>query len=601
MARNERDEYCLPRTLVKDCLCEGVRTLRDVDPSFAAKMDDWFGERSEKATQSGGGGSSVEPYRALLRWGDFTHPSVARTGGNTFRIRIDRARGAADEGAYQVIETPFAPGERVTFEGAVEFFAEDDEAREIQRAIAFGFNWLMSAGALKNIGFGELVESGVETCADDAAQDAAPSASFGGAGFDLIVRPETPFCLARRRTNPNLFESDSVIPGGALKGSLATTWLRMSGRRSANYVAVSGDASALARNFHLVRFSHAFPSERPKKTGGSARRAVAPPLSLVKAGDGKLYDVALCEGPGLVGAPASAPSFQIDWKDDDYAEVDRMFGREWPPHELQVRTSIERGRAKESELFAYEKIVPGGYEWYAKADLSRIADDAERAEAERQLCELLARGLRDLGKTKSRASVEMLPPGAVKPKQVSKPKERDGVWIVALQTPALLCDPRPLDETSGAAELRAAYEQTWDSLSGGALALVRYFAAQSLAGGRYLRERFQAGKPYNPFLLTDAGSVFVLRAKRDEAGAENAELKGKAAGLIEAWLAHGLPVPDWAGELYARGDYDGAHWSNNPFVPENGYGEINVNLPVHWDRKPVKGTTWHEIPEALAD
>ena len=592
MARNANGDYCLPRTLVKDCLRDALCELRDADTAFAAKIDEWFGDKSEQAPRPASGinaGGTVEPFRALWQWSDFIHPQRKEADGKTFRICIDRDRGAVDEGAYQVIETPFAAGERVTFEGVIDFYAEQTEAEKICRVVRFGFNWLMSAGALKNIGFGELLEANVEMLSDEISDVVTSLTPFVGESFDLIVKPEAPFCLARRRTNPNLFESSSVIPGGALKGSLATTWLKLITERNANYITedITKDSTRrnLAKNFHLVRFTHAFPSQV-----GTRKRTVVAPYSLVKSG-GTLYDVALCERPGLVGQKPAAPSFQIDWKPHEHDDVNKLFGRVEPPGELQVRTSIERKRAKEAELFAYEKIVPDGFEWYARVDLSRITNDAERAAVEIELRDLLVRELRDLGKTKANAAIEAQPPLTIPSVKKSKPKARGGIWALTLQTPAVLCDPRELNEASGEPELRAAYQQTWSDISNGALELVRYFAAQSLAGGKYLHDRFQASKPYNPFLLTDAGSVFVLKPTRGE---------DVAAPLVADWLLQGLPLPRWAIELYTRGDHDGAHWSNNPFIPENGYGEIAVNLEVHWNKKPGKGE-WHEFPEAMVD
>ena len=64
--------------------------------------------------------------------------------------------------------------------------------------------------------------------------------------------------------------------------------------------------------------------------------------------------------------------------------------------------------------------------------------------------------------------------------------------------------------------------------------LVRFFARQRLAGG-YLVLRHQPGKPYNPFLVTEAGSVFVLRPRPGKGDDANKRL--------DDWLEHGLPLP----------------------------------------------------------
>ena len=54
----------------------------------------------------------------------------------------------------------------------------------------------------------------------------------------------------------------------------------------------------------------------------------------------------------------------------------------------------------------------------------------------------------------------------------------------------------------------------------------------------------------------------------------------KADVKVDNWLKHGLPLPDWAENLY------GNNWQTCPFLPENGFGEIAVNLDVHWDNAP---------------
>jgi hypothetical protein len=98
-----------------------------------------------------------------------------------------------------------------------------------------------------------------------------------------------------------------------------------------------------------------------------------------------------------------------------------------------------------------------------------------------------------------------------------------------------------------------------------------------LRGGFYLYKRFQEGngQGYTPILLTEPGSVFVLEVVEAP----------KAEQLINIWLHQGLPVPDWANKHFARNGQEGADWSNLPFIPRNGFGEIAVNLSIHWERR----------------
>lgn len=522
-----------------------------------------------------------------MRFTDFEHKGTGRDA-TLFRICIDKHRGAVAKGNYMVIEAPFAPGDEVEFVGTIRYFATNrKEADHICDMVRLGLCWTPMFGAERTVGFGRLAAVVIEepykaTRLGDRTPQATGEherlarVAFDSRAFDIIIKPDAPFCFARRRVSGNLFESECVIPGAALKGCLASTWLDMLGKDGE---AIKADTdsirSKLCANFDKLRFTHAFPA-----AAGSRQRAVAPPYSLVKCPVPTLFDVALYDKAGLIAHQPKAPMFFMDWK--ERGDVKARFGWVDPPTKIVVRTAIEQNRAKEQQLFAYEMIKPKGYEWLARVDLSRIAD-ADREATARQLIDLLATGLHGFGKTTT-AHVEVFDINTITPfvRSHLEPIENHQ-WIVTLQTPALLTDPRPLNETSGEKELRQAYQATWDKLSKGTLRLVRYFAGQTLAGGEYLYKRFQAGKAYNPYLLTEAGSVFVLEAvvgKEDD-----------AAKCIKQWFGQGLPLPDWAVDLYGRkskgaSDKDGAQWMNCPYIPENGYGEIAVNLGVHQELNP---------------
>jgi hypothetical protein len=178
--------------------------------------------------------------------------------------------------------------------------------------------------------------------------------------------------------------------------------------------------------------------------------------------------------------------------------------------------------------------------------------------------------------------VTLKPSDGQDPVSLSNPLPHDGLWIVTLQTPALLCDPDQLDETSGQKELRGVYEESWKQLSDNSLKLERYFVRQRLSGGTYLHGRFGQTKDlYRPYLLTEEGSVFVLKA------VEGCE--AQAEQQIRKWLACGLPLPAWAVDRYARNAQAKDRWRYCPFLPENGYGEIAINLGIHWQKQPQEG------------
>jgi hypothetical protein len=508
------------------------------------------------------------PRRGRLHFTDFQYDGNGDAAGVRYRIRMDTARGAAHKGALLTIESPFAPGQRVNFTGQISYRVGDQaEADAIQSYIITGLRWSTNFGGERTAGFGRLVDVAIVR-EDRMSLQVAPGTVSTSAeeGLGIAIRPLAPFCVAKRQVNPNLFESDIVLSGGVLRGALATTLKSLCGlpRDAIIDGSLPPPWQEIGTYFNHIRFTHAFPALEHAN-----QRPVVEPFSLVKD-RGNLYDVALCEGPCLLGDPPRAPSFAIDWKTSD--DVRALFGWAHPKRELRVRTAMdrERRRARDEQLFAYDMVVPQGCLWYGKVDLSQVPAGVTRAAVALQLRVLLRHGLRGLGKTK--AAAEVMVDGQAAPAHPSDPHPIGNLWIVTLQTPALLCDPKNLNEASGAQDLFAAYNAVWDDISGGTMRLIRFFASQSLAGG-YLVLRFQPDKPYNPLLLTNQGSVFVLQAS---GGIESAQ------AVIEAWLNHGLPLPHWARDRY------GEHWSTCPFLPADGFGEIAVNLPCHTHQQPPK-------------
>ena len=487
-------------------------------------------------------------------------------------------------------ESPFEPEEPVNFTGEIQFCAADQaEADAITVQVRRGLRWTTSFGAERTAGFGRLggvdvqalqkpvalASASVGTSRSLVAAAASPTRRWG-----LVIRPLAPFCIARKLPIANVFESDSTISGGVLKGALAQALKALVGLPHDAEIdgTIPAPWDVLGRHLDRVRFTHAFPAKR-----GCRSRPTQPPLSLVKDGSATLHDIALLDGPVLLGEPPSAPTFAIDWKDS--SDVRQAYGWARPATELRVRTAIDRikRRALDENLFAYEMIVPNDHEWPAILDISVDVDAADLPPVEDRLRDLLGCGLLAIGKTKARVQIDLIPESQLGSIFASNAQPLiiggRSQWIVTLQTPTLLCDPFRLDETSGELELRNAYSDVWAQFSGGSLSLVRLFASQSLMG-RYIVERFHPDKPYNPFLLTDAGSVFVVEAMVGQ--------EPVAQTKIDTWLRNGLPLPDWAVKRYGDG------WKTCPFRPVNGFGEIAVNLPCHTSLMPQE-TPFHVI------
>ena len=572
IARDHEGRCYLPFSLVRGRLRQAWSELSEASGgTFTPDIGELLGEKSDNIDPEEGG--SQEPRRGRVSFSDFQHDGQGQGSGVVYRIRMDSERGAAVTGAMQVMESPFAPGQPVCFIGAVRYHAKDaQEADVLRRYVETGLRWIPHFGAERTVGFGRLSQVNIRE--EERVSLSIQLSHSGQSGLTpdrlpIAIHLRAPLCVSKRRVDDNLFESETILSGRVLRGALAMA-LKAVAEVPRNAIldhTLPEPWRAFGAHFNRLHISHAFPA-----AVGTAKRPVVAPLSLVKVknehGQDEVYDVALCPGPGLLGSPLQAPRFAIDWK--DARDVQAAFG--WPQirRELRVRTAIHTAqrRAQEAQLFAYDMVVPENLVWHGYIDITEIVSDHDRHAVVQQLRTVLESGLLEIGKTNAPADISIV--STIPPTFSSDLEPVDGQWLVTLQTPALLCDPRQLHEASGEGELFAAYKTAWEDISDGTLTLVRFFAQQSLAGG-YLVYRFQPNKPYNPFLLTEPGSVFVLQATDKSDGARQ---------KVEAWLRQGLPLPKKAKEVY------GEKWSECPFVPSDGFGEIAVNLPCHRTQLP---------------
>jgi hypothetical protein len=249
-----------------------------------------------------------------------------------------------------------------------------------------------------------------------------------------------------------------------------------------------------------------------------------------------------------------------------------------------VRTAIDRDtlRSRADELFAYNMVVPDGNSWQTRVDISQV-DEPYRQTVYNELTALLEFGLFGLGKTKATAKTNILDLNRIKSAKtsvsVSSGLTATGVMIVTLQTRALLCSPEHLDETSDNIKLKQAYQATWSELCPG-MTLVRYFARQTLSGGKYQYQRFRDSieTPYYPWLLTEPGSVFVFTVQDKE----------MVEKKVEQWCRYGLELSESICRFYKIPRDTQKQWQHCPFIPQNGYGEIVVNLKDHQALNPMK-------------
>lgn len=613
ICRNYKDEACLPGTLISGKLRQAWGELDNASGGqiwFRPRIDLWLGTHAEYAL----------PRRKQLFLSDFVLESEQAEQNQEaiheairHRITIDQERGAVKEQQLVMIENPFISGGQYCFSGDVHFFSPSEkEADNICRHILAGFKWFSQIGAMRSVGFGRVVKAELaEPVKGFLPKPARPAVFTRPAALpeknriSLRIEPQYPFCIAGKLSE-NLFEPEAIISGGALLGSIATTWSHLTGQQTGHVGTIDDpDRQELKENFSNLRISHAFPGG----PGCERKRPVVAPLSLVQLSDDAtktFYDVAQLDAPCLINN--KPPDFAVDWKDDETT----LKCYPWPSirrpewgwaklgTELRVRTAIDRNalRSADEQLFSYERIISDNACWYAELDLSRITED-KRGVVLAQLRSLLAQGIIALGKTKTPAKItfEETPVQPFFPVANLEPIN-DDQWIITLQTDTLLGSPEELCETSVRDELQAMYQQAWTEISGNTLYLEkdRYFARQKLFGGKYrhmmMARNQQDDVQYRPWLLTEAGSVFVLRA-------DDKSIKGIAAAQekITEWLACGLPLSSAVCTCYGISKEPAQQWRQTPFIPQNGYGEIAVNMGV----RKVKGYPAKMLTESSND
>ena len=512
------------------------------------------------------------PARGRLQIDDLVATVEEKPHLTRNRIALEQDLGSVQHGALQVMETPFAAGRDVTFSGSA--WCYGGNAEYIRRLLSQGLGFLLHLGSGRSIGLGRLTAVEVKHVSSVSAQ---ASPELGSASMlKLVLQPQGPLCVARHKMDDNLFESEDFIPGNMIAGALVETWAAQLDLPAGSFVTACADKdparSLLAKHFNNLRFRHAFPApvdmERP--------RAIS--LSWVEYGK-KNYDMAAQPTPKLLPNQYNetvAPAFLIDWK--DFSTANAACGRFSPARELRVRTAIDSSKRTAhrnssvtggGKLFAWELLHPevddDGHTalgWHGVVDLAAVPE-ADRTAVAAQLAGLVA----DLGfvsKTKAHCPATISAAESIVPAGL----QNGSPLYLVLQTPALLADPRfqslpdvPTHGALSAAAMTALYRAAWSELSEESLELTHHFSRQKLAGGPYMARRYQKNKPYNPWLLTTEGSFFALTVK-DAA---------KATDRLTAWLQTGLPLPRWA--IGQWGD----SWAKNPFLPQNGFGEVAVH------------------------
>lgn len=554
----------IPGTLISGKLDQAWQEIADAvgeESDFKPQIEQWLGAKNENQLRGA----------KQLFFSDFVLRGEEHRS-DFYRITVDNELGAVKKHHLLRLESLFESGREYDFVGNLTLFSDTDDVDEICHYVERGLRWVDQFGAMRTIGFGRLQQVKLKKNVKRISSTGG-NAHLDETGIaEVLITPDHQFCIAGKPQDENLFESQEIIPGAAIIGSLATTWSHMAGDSNGSLCNVNDkERKELKDNFNKIRITHAFPATE------NASRPVTFPFSVVKTDKESFYDVATLSGPCLINN--NVPDFAVDWKSDD--DVKQYFGWSQPERELRVRTAISPDtlRAADKELFAYELVMPKGHSWYARLDLSRV-DSSCRQDVFKQLESLVSFGVSGLGKTKTPFKIKFDTTHAIRSAHPSNSTPINGKqWVVTLQTDTLLGVPEKITENGRQEKMFEMYRMAWEDLSKN-LKLIRYFARQKFAGGKYLYHVFGKRKPtgmYMPWLLTEAGSVFVLEACDDpEAARED----------VERWLLQGLPLGKSVKEYYQIDADPDLQWRACPYLPQNGYGEIAVNLSVHTAKAP---------------
>lgn len=545
--RDERDRPVIPAEQVKGVLRAALEVLAKHAPDVvtADEIETLFGRESSSADKSGEPIASDEPNRARIFFRDLVAESPSAPSTTT-RVEIDDETGAARTGALQMIELAAPFGADLAFVGRMILQERDEpKARRIVHALGLAAELVPAIGALKSSGFGEVVARKVSIVPNAPTMSASPAGHVER--IDYRVFFDSPILVDARREADNLFVGSDVVPGAVFKGALATK-LAIQGLNPET----DPDWSAALSALHI---SHAFPEAEDGRAAG-----FPVPFSALTWRVGQDWAVAdaLLAGGGVVSPEGEVAAHVLDWKgaawDAFHRRTDWPVDADPPPPLLRSHVKIERDSlvAADQQLFTtVAKSVwrRGENRWLPRAwRLSVDFGKVPEAFRDRLKAEIEA-GLEPIGKTQASAAFEIA--GISVPAAAPIPG-RPGLHAVTLVTPALLLDPSsPLPASE---QYRAVVRQQ----TGGEL--LRSFALRNLAGGYVSMRRRPYGRTYYPFVLTKAGSVFLIE------GADPARLQEIARFGFQPVSLQGAAPLDWR---------------TCPYLPENGYGQAAFNLVDH--------------------
>ncbi|MBN2093060.1 hypothetical protein JW964_25780 [candidate division KSB1 bacterium] len=578
--RNAEDQIVLQGSHVKGKLREAMEEITALGKWGESDINSWFGPKTED--------DPIQLNRARLQFSDFrlVQAQIPNRHHTQTRVSIDSQTGTSRENFLLTLETLYPSGTLTEWRGIINFFAASkSEANKMGMLFETGLRWIAAMGGIKGCGYGRLekVQTALEVCQNLEKINANAGQQF----YHIIFEFESELFVGGLVNHTNFRESQKIIPGSVIKGALARFLNELCGVSvnkpiDKTNTAVSGSFPQLAERFSQIGISHAFPCPPLQNI-----RAVTIPFSVVKDSQDNYSDVALCPSP-MLDQEGKAPEFQIDWKNPHAKDAD--FG--WPKCGMinKTRTRIESKTrtAKEEALYTFQYLSPyanrqnqqsnapsSKLRWIANITLpsgfsQKIIKEIQQA---------LNNGWCFLGKRNTRFTAT-LHSGHAPSKIAPHPNGLliDDVAIVSLQTDALLFDAYEQAKSANQLDLRQLYQEYWNQATGGTCEMTDTFFARQKFWGGYIARRFKAlsENHYYPFILTAAGSVFKLKARDPES----------ARTQLQTLQTYGLPLPESIiSKINKNGIPNDKIWEYCPFVPENGFGEININLKYHWEHQ----------------
>ena len=523
--RNSENNPIIPGDLIKGLLRHSMRRIEHVTntPDLVKSI---FGQELV----------SKEHVRGRIIISDLVAISNDVTATTYTRVKIDTETGAAETGQLQTMELAYPPGQEVTFNGTLTIcHPEQNEIQNLKKALQL----IPAVGAHKSIGFGELIERSLQPYEENEA--VVEITKQYDDVVEMSVKFDRPVLFDSERVAGNVFKSSEVIPGSVFKGALAAM-LSKTGY-------LDGDAGTA---LNQIQFHFAYPYYQ--------QQLYYPPVPLslmvdpeAKEGTPRIFDAAQTSRPctinGVIPVPLNKAKPRVQ------RAALKSLKRDFIPLPIEVRTRTsithDRNTAESEALFSYATIQPTEIIWKAIIDRNQ-ADPTEY----KKLLDALATGLPRMGKTEAIATIQLNHVDENNPlrQQHKNIDKRHTQTILQLTTPALMIDPG-INENPPQS-LFEEYKTYWTNLDP-QLKLKQFFTEEKLVGGFLAyKNRLRNNKNYHPYVLTEAGSVFVF--------------EGDNASILKQYLSTGLELPKWVRE------------SNSPpiccpFSPNNGYAAFLLN------------------------